>query len=341
LTYTNSIYGISFRFPSNFHFEKSSSFGAGTTPNLPGDVDLEGTLLADTMIPEFFWGRTDAGGIMLIVGVNPKLSTEACAALLDANEHTLGPLGRINVDGVDFKWREELTRGLTHGAQIHRRGYTGYSHGICYEFQIRMQTLDLSMSPGMPASAVDTGDLFAQMEAIILTTKLTAPNPKALASGTPAENVTKPWETSFPFPKELAGLGELADWTIHYPTGGATLLMVSPQFKACGLGDPEGYLTISLDYTVSTTLDDASANVAVDQLNAKVVQLIEKNGWRSMNARSGSASPETEECHVKSSVFITVGKGTGRCTANSPCTVSDVSELSVFIRAGTARIIGN
>jgi len=330
LTYTNLTYGISFRYPSNFYFQKLLAFGKSANPNRSGYGDPDETLLAVVTIPEVFARGTNASSPQLLVGINPQLPIESCSRLSRPTENESGPSGSLTIDATEFTWQQESHKSSGPDAEIYRRYYTGYAHGVCYEFQMEVITLNIN-SPryrGVGA-AVDVSRVFAELEAILLssTIRVVSPNPV----GTPDEYVTKPWQTSFPFPKELAGLGDLADWQIRYPTGGGPLLRLSPTFKICGVGDSDEYQTISFNYGVSPSLDNASANVAVDLLNAKVVNSIEKNGWRPVKAEPGTPLTETEGCYVKDSVFITVGKGTGRCTMNSPCTVSDISSIDFFI----------
>jgi hypothetical protein len=336
LTYANLTYGISFRYPSDFYFQKLLAFGKSANPNRSGYGDPDETLLAVITIPEVFSRGTNASSPQLLVGINPQLPIESCSRLSRPAENESGPSGSLTIDGTEFTWQQESHKSSGPDAEIYRRYYTGYAHGVCYEFQMEVLTLNVS-SPryrGVGA-AVDVSRVFTELEAILSTStiRVAPPNPE----GTPVEHVTKPWQTSLPFPKELGGLGDLADWQIRYPTGGGPLIGLSPTSKICGVGDSDEYQTISFNYDVSPSLDNASANVAVDVLNAKVVNLIEKNGWRLVKAEPGTPLSETEGCYVKDSVFITVGRGTGRCTMNSPCSVSDISSIDFFIRATNPR----
>lgn len=114
------------------------------------------------------------------------------------------------------------------------------------------------------------------MESIIRKAKFSSPKP-ALAGTRAAGRVTMPWETSLPFPRELATLGDLADWQSHHLTGAGPIIRLPLNLGSSQLYDR--YL-ISLDYTASSSLDDASANAAVNALASQVVKLLENNGWR-------------------------------------------------------------
>jgi hypothetical protein len=336
LTYTNLTYGISFRYPSNFYFQKVLAYGKSANPNRFGYGDPEETLLAVITIPEVFSRGTNASSPQLLVGINPQLPRESCSRLSRLAQNESGPSGSLTIDGTEFSWQQDIHKPNGPDAEIYRRYYTGYAHGICYEFQMQVLTLNVNSSRHRDmGAAVDVNRVFAELEAILLssTIRVAATNP----AGTPDEYVTKPWQTSLPFPKELSGLGDLADWQIRYPTGGGPLIGLWPARKICGVGDPDEHQTISFNYSVNPALNNATANVAVDALNARIVKLIEKNGWQPVKSKPGIPPSETEGCYVKDSVFITVGKGTGRCSMNSPCTVSDISSIDFFIPALNAR----
>jgi len=324
LTYTNSVYGLSFRFPSNFTLHLGNySRGIFSSHSDRGEI-----LLATDMIPSGFWMGTNAAVIILFVGVNPMISMESCKALVAPDGWTSGAALQLTVDGLEFKGRNEIEKSTGTGAQsgvgnIYERQYAGYSHGVCYEFEIDLSTVDQSRMriPGGLVQ-VDLERVFAEMEAIILTAKFEVPNPGALAAGAKAEHVTKPWETSLPIPKELEGLDALTDWDIQYPTGAPPAPFVPRfQFKICGTGDSGSYMPITFVYGASSSLDNAAANAAVDKLIAEVTQLVQKNGWK-----MGST-----DCYTKGSVFVDFGKGTGRCTMNSPCTAYDILSVTLYI----------
>jgi hypothetical protein len=80
-------------------------------------------------------------------------------------------------------------------------------------------------------------------------------------------------------------------------------------------------MQISFSYEANPSLGNAAANAKIDNLNAKVTQFIEENGWQSIKSASGSAPPELGRCYAKDSVFLDVHKGT------------DASYVDVFIPA--------
>lgn len=327
LTYTNSVYGLAFRFPSNFTLHLGN-YGRGVFSSHSDQGEI---LLVTNMIPSGFWMGTNAAVMSLLVGVNPGISMESCTALVAPDEWTSGAALNLTIDGLEFKGRNEIEKSTGRGMQfgvenIYQRQYTGYSHGVCYEFEIDMVTADQSrmrMTGGLVQ--VDLDRVFAELEAIILTAKIEGPNPGALAAGAKREHITKPWETPLRFPKELAGMEELADWDIQYPAG------VQPErfpYKICGIGESSRHMPITFGY--GSSLDDAAANAAVDKLSAGVTRLIQKNGWK-LSAVPGGMQSGTPNCYARDSVFVELTKGTSRCTMNSPCSVHDELVVTVYI----------
>jgi hypothetical protein len=339
LTYTNSVYGFSFRFPSNFILHLGNySRGIFSSHSDSGAITL-----ATVMIPPAFWTGTNAGPMFLFVGVNPMVSMGSCEALVAPDEWTAGAAPNLTIGGVEFKGRNEVEKGTGRGSQsgvekTYQRQYAEYSHGVCYEFEIDTSTADQSRLR-MPGELVqvDLDRVFSELEAIILTTKIEVPNPGARALGAKAEHVTKPWETSLPFPKELAGLDELSNWDIQYPPGTPTAplgaLLFPSQYKICGIGDWGRYMPIAFGF--SSSLDNVAANAEVDKLAADVIRLIRKEGWKS-SPLTGGLQSGTPDCYAKDSVFVDFAKGTSRCTMNSPCTVHDELMVTVYIPAPTA-----
>jgi hypothetical protein len=321
LTYSNSGYGFSFRFPSNFILHlREYSLGAISSHDDRGEI-----LLVTDELPSGFWMGTNASVITLVVGVNPAITKESCAALVSPDEWTSGSVLKLMAHGVELKGRTEIERSTGRGGQFgiednYERQYTGYSHGVCYEFEIFLLTADQSRIRMQRLVQVDLERIFTEMESIILTAKFEMPNPQGMAAGVKTERVTKPWETSLPFPKELTELGELTDWSIQYPPGVPLPSFVSQsQFKICGRGKSGSFIPITFVYGANSSLDDAAANAAVEKLNAEVTHVIRKNGWKMRST----------DCYTNGSAFVAFGKGTDRCTMNSPCRVA--SNLSVTI----------
>ncbi len=330
LTYTNSAYGLSFRFPGDFSFQLYSDLeqaprGKSHPHSDPGEV-----VLATLVLPN----RSAAPSIMT-VGVNTGISEELCAYLVTPDQWTSGPALTLGVNGVKFAGRNEVDRSRQFGMQnSYRRQYTAYSHRTCFEFESNFATLDPSRTRGrfgLAPTPVDLDQAFAEMELILQTVKIQTPNLGTSNLGSKSVHVSRPWETSLAFPKELASLDDLTDWKITYPppVHPFSVRGVPRQFKICGEGDYDHYLQISFVGGAGPELDDAAANAAVDKLNSGVIQLLRRMGWKLMNSSPGGS---TSVCYGKNSVYVTTGdKGTDRCTMNSPCNVSDLLSVNVYI----------
>jgi hypothetical protein len=325
LTYTNAVYGISFRFPSNFVLH----LGDGERGIYSSKNDPDKILLVTDEIPSEFWMGTNAAAIMLFVDVQPNLSVESCSALAEPDEWTSGETLKLQVDGVELKGRTEIQKGNGRGIQsgvgnIYRRQYTGYAHGICYEFDIDMATFDQTrIRPPQGIIQVDPERIFAELESTILAVKFERPNSSALGTEAKKGRVTKPWETNLRIPKDIAGLEKLADWDIRYPAGAS---QARSQYRVCGTTEVGNFLAITFWY--GSALDAAAANAAVDKMNADVIELLKKNGWNLHRSPPGAG---VADCYAKELTFAEFGKGTSRCTMNSPCNTYDEFSFTVYV----------
>jgi hypothetical protein len=325
LTYTNAVYGIAFRFPSNFVLHLGDyERGIYSSKNDRGEI-----LLVTDEIPSEFWMGTNAAAITLFLGVQPSLSVESCSALAEPDEWTSGETLKLKVDGVELKGRTEIQKGDGRGMQsgvgnIYQRQYTGYAHGICYEFDIDMTTLDQTrIRTPQGIVQVDPERIFAELESIILTVKFEQPISSAFGAEAKKGRVTKPWETNLRIPKDLAGLERLADWDIRYPAGAS---QVGSRYPVCGTTEVGNFLPITFWY--GSPLDAAAANAAVDKMNADVIELLKKNGWQLHRSPPGAG---VADCYAKELTFVEFGKGTSRCTMNSPCSTYDELYVTVYM----------
>jgi len=329
LTYTNSAYGLSFRFPGDFSFQQYSDLGQAPRGKSYPHSDPAEIVLGTLVLPN----RLAASSI-LNVGVNPRISEESCASLVAPDQWTSGGAITRTINGMRFTGRNEVDKSLQWGMQNnYQRQYTAYSHETCFEFEGNFATLDPSHTRGRFRIVSTESDLhqnFEEMDLILQTVQIQTPDLGTSSLGSKSVHVSRPWETSLPFPKELASLDDLTDWKITYPPHVHPFLQRVPaQLKICGEGDYDHYLQISFVGGAGPELDDAAANLAVDKLNSQVIQLLRKMGWKLMNSSPGGP---TSVCYGKNSVYVTTGdKGTDRCTMNSPCNVSDILSVNVYI----------
>lgn len=333
LTYTNSTYGISFRFPSNFYFDKLSRIGPAAQRNVKRHGDPEEILLASVVIPLGFGAGTNASGADLLVGVNPGLSRESCAALTATDKQTMGRARNLSAGGLELSGRSTIEENVPPGPMdTYRREYTGYANGVCYEFEVGFALINPArLRSPWPVAPADVGRLYAELEAMILTAQFTKPIPAAKPAQTMTEHVTYPWETSLPFPRELSGLGDMADWKIVYPTqapGPIPLGIRAP--KICGRAAGDAYMWIIFNDVPGAGLEDGAAEAAAAKLNNNVLRLIREKGWRPVSAADASHG-EAARCYEKDSVYIETTVFSGRCTALSGCGAKDAVTLSVYV----------
>jgi hypothetical protein len=132
---------------------------------------------------------------------------------------------------------------------------------------------------------IDFDRIFASMEKYILTVKFERPNLKAVTKAT-AIHVTKPWETSLEFPKELAKLDKIAQWESSY---GPAL-----ELQVCGTEQSGIYLPIQFARSVMGSLHGAPASAGGDEAMRNLTESLQNNGWKM----------GTSTCYRKGAAFV-------------------------------------
>jgi hypothetical protein len=124
-------------------------------------------------------------------------------------------------------------------------------------------------------------------------------------------------------PTETGELNQLAPWTIRNSNDTDFLAdyWTSAEFR-CNLRDLSGYLVVRFDYEVDAYVDGKTANREIEKLDERVVHFLKKHRWAAMNVGGPDTSiPKLKRCFRKDDVTVQIGKGTGRCSMNSPCKV--------------------
>jgi hypothetical protein len=186
-TYTNSTYGVSFRYPKTYTMltpEKGSKESAWPDPvamnfTAPGGETLTTLVLPGTRASSYFKAS-------VIKGVNaeqcgkfattPEQSEVSTNPPVDATDDSITPV-KANVLGVEFAKAENVTE------QSEARYYHHFENGACYEF-----ALGVADAPGT-IKPVDHLQVFDKLERIMTTVKIKSePTPVVAAS----EPVTEP-----------------------------------------------------------------------------------------------------------------------------------------------------
>jgi hypothetical protein len=186
-TYTNSTYGVSFRYPKTYTMltpEKDSKESAWPDPVAmnfiePGGETLTTLVLPGTRASSYFKAS-------VIKGVNaeqcgkfattPEQSEVSTNPPADATDDSITPV-KANVLGVEFAKAENVTE------QSEARYYHHFENGACYEF-----ALGVADAPGT-TKPMDHLQVFDKLERIMTTVKIKSePTPVVAAS----EPVTEP-----------------------------------------------------------------------------------------------------------------------------------------------------
>ena len=186
-TYTNSTYGVSFRYPKTYTMltpEKDSKESAWPDPVAMNFTEAGGETLTTLVLP-----GTRASSYFkasVIKGVNaeqcgkfattPEQSEVSTNPPVDATDDSIVPV-KANVLGVEFAKAENVTE------QSEARYYHHFENGACYEF-----ALGVADAPGT-TKPMDHLQVFDKLERIMTTVKIKSePTPVVAAS----EPVTEP-----------------------------------------------------------------------------------------------------------------------------------------------------
>jgi hypothetical protein len=180
-TYTNSTYGVSFRYPKTYTMltpEKDSKETAWPDPVAMNFSEAGGETLTTLVLP-----GTRASSYFkasVIKGVNaeqcgkfattPEQSEASTNPPVDATDDSIVPV-KANVLGVEFAKSENVTE------QSEVRYYHHFENGACYEF-----ALGVADAPGT-TKPVDHLQVFDKLERIMTTVKIkSAPEPVVATS---------------------------------------------------------------------------------------------------------------------------------------------------------------
>lgn len=186
-TYTNSTYGVSFRYPKTYTMltpEKDSKESAWPDPVAmnfaePGGETLTTLVLPGTRASSYFKAS-------VVKGVSeeqcnkfastPEPNEVAMNPPVDAADDSISPV-KANILGVDFAKTESVTE------QSEARYYHRFENGACYEFALGVEDAPGTTKP------MDHLQVFDKLERILTTVKIkTAPAPVVATS----EGTTEP-----------------------------------------------------------------------------------------------------------------------------------------------------
>lgn len=134
-------------------------------------------------------------------------------------------------------------------------------------------------------------------------------------------------QTRVPLPPDPE---QLSVWKVSYPEWFETWDTAATR---CNIDDPTEYQKVRLDYEADMSLDGRSVNKQIQELDKRIVAQLTNHGWTPMKLGPHSGIQDLTRCFQKNDSRVQIYKTTGRCTANSPCTVYDGFALTFYIAA--------
>jgi hypothetical protein len=183
VTYSDPNSGISFLYPRKFSLttgESEPEFSAvGDAPM--NFVQPGGVALATVAVPSNLYPGTDFDSAFLNVNVNRSVSEQECShfAFIDTRNADSEPVDaeKVKVGSMEMEKTSDFSAGAT--AQRETQYFHNYENGACYEYVLGVSTAGFGEKDGI--TPVDRDKIFAKLESILATVKITAMEPEAVA----------------------------------------------------------------------------------------------------------------------------------------------------------------
>ncbi len=214
LSYVNREYGLSFNFPRNYKLKtettktgRESPVASATTEPLSMNLAHSGGVtLAAVEMPSNSFPGTDFKSGFLNVGVNPGMTSDACAQFVvpesSTGTHTSTPvkIEQVKFGATEFHEVENNSGAMT--KQADAKYYHAFNNGACYEFALGIATSDDGEVEEI--TPVDRQAVFARLEKILATVKLQPVVLPEILTPVPAVAATTPAESSSPSEHQAA-----------------------------------------------------------------------------------------------------------------------------------------
>ncbi len=191
--YSDSIHGISFRYPKNYVLktgDEPSLDLAGMGPVKVNFVQPGGMTVAAIELPHNTYPGTDFRSAFFSVSVNPELSAAQCELFAFPqpahSENEEGSAMKTKVAGNEFDVIEDIGGGENKDPRT--RYYHRFESGNCYEFSIGLGTDETTMAGLKP---VNREQVFRKLEQILATVKLQPGVVPEVAKGTAVHPVVE------------------------------------------------------------------------------------------------------------------------------------------------------
>jgi hypothetical protein len=197
-TYTNAIYGVSFRYPKYDNLQEGDKANLeldGLGPVEMNFVQPGGITISAVELPHKLYTGTNLDAAFFNVSVNPKLTSEECQQFAfpqtDNPEADPVTVSQSKVGATEARAVEGFADDDSNQADV--KYYHVFQNGSCYEFALGLEIADESNADQTKPAVkpVNSNEVFRQLDWILSTVKLqpvvtqekTAPE---VASDTPA-----------------------------------------------------------------------------------------------------------------------------------------------------------
>jgi hypothetical protein len=167
-TYTNSVYGVSFRYPRDWTLTEGDQVKLSWGYLGPVEDWLpHGVKVAAVEMPRDLYRGTDFGGAFFKVSVDTTLSLLEChrSAFRDWKEVKPEEYPAVWVGANQFSEEDEDEAGMNH--QRTAEYYHIFRNQACYEFELGLSTAGYGAVENL--KKVNGGDVFAKLTAILAT----------------------------------------------------------------------------------------------------------------------------------------------------------------------------
>ncbi len=174
VSYTNQIYGVSFRYPRKYLLKAAENSGPGTSEQAAMNFVQPGGVSVTTVeVPKGSYPGTDLASASFDVNVNRQLTADQCYQFASPAPNSPDDLAvkptQVTLGGMELEEVENLSGPSTR--QTDAKFYHIYENGACYEFAMGIQT---DVGSGEDLTPVNREELFGKLEKILLTVKIQA-----------------------------------------------------------------------------------------------------------------------------------------------------------------------
>jgi hypothetical protein len=195
-SYTNPLYGVSFRYPKNYSLKEGDKATAEWTrlePIAMNFVESGGSTLTMVELPNRLYPDTDLGTAFFTVSVNTGLNPASCGQFASSNPGparadasgekgdqappaTASPIAAFSIEAaktepLDGPSTEVESSGDPGAKHADTKYYHVFENGTCYEFALGFETTAADKAAG-PIKAVDRSLVFRKLNWMLSTVKI-------------------------------------------------------------------------------------------------------------------------------------------------------------------------